>query len=262
MRIPFKACPICATPAFDVLRSADCSRHALYDPRLPNLLIWMQCEHCAHVFTDSYFSPAGAKILFSRAHAFQQLSADAYERQRLVAARIVERVAWFQAPRAHWLDVGFGDGALLRTAEEFGFIPVGVDVRAGAVEALGRNGVEAHACDFADFHDERRFAVVSMMDTLEHMPFPRQALERARKLIACGGMLVVSMPNSDSPIFRQLTAAGTNPYWAEIEHLHNFGRAELYQLLAETGFTPYRYAVSERYRAGMEILARPTDAVL
>ena len=253
MRTPYQACPLCFSPAFSFLRSADCSRHPLYDSRLPPTLVWMRCEEYAHVFTDGYFSPAGAKILFSRAHAFQQPDAACYERQRPIAARIVERVATFHAPGPRWLDIGFGDGALLLTAQEFGFEPVGLDVRPAGVE-----NVETHCCDFADFHEKRRFAVVSMMDVLEHLAFPVQALDHARKLIGSGGMLVVSMPNADAPIFRQLTAAGVNPYWSEIEHYHNFGRARLYELLGAAGFTPYRYAVSERYRACMEVLARPT----
>jgi hypothetical protein len=50
--------------------------------------------------------------------------------------------------------------------------------------------------------------------------------------------------------------AGKNPYWSELEHLHNFGRARLEALLREVGFTPTAYAVSERYLAGMEVVAK------
>ena len=256
MRTPYQTCPLCFSPSFAFLRSADCSRHSLYDPRLPPILTWVACNDCGHVFTDSYFSPAGAKILFSRAHAYQQ-PGPFYEPQRLIAARTIERVTGFRAPGGRWLDVGFGDGALLMTAEEFGFDPVGIDIRAAKLD-----GVETHACAFEDFKDQRRFAIVSLMDVLEHTPFPRQMLDHARQLIASGGILVVSTPNSDAPIFRQLTISGINPYWGELEHFHNFSRARLYALLAESGFAPYRYAVSERYRAGMEILARPTDVAI
>ena len=71
-----------------------------------------------------------------------------------------------------------------------------------------------------------------------------------------GGILVISCPNIDSPIWQLITEAGQNPYWGELEHYHNFGRARLYDLLRECGFTPLRYSVSERYRMGMEIVAR------
>ena len=264
--IPFEACPLCGSPDFRLLTSADCSRHALYDPRLPPILDWMRCAACAHIFSRGYFSPAATEILLSRAHPFQQ-PGEAYEQKRFLAARIIERVGRIASPGDLWLDVGFGDGALLRTAQEFGFTAIGIDVRENVVKALRRCGVETHLGDFAAFallshgergsdeRNDRRFAVISMMDVLEHMPFPRDALATARELLAPGGSLVVSMPNANSPIWRDLTAAGNNPYWGEIEHYHNFGRARLYALLAETGFTPIRYAVSERYRACMEVVS-------
>ena len=62
-------------------------------------------------------------------------------------------------------------------------------------------------------------------------------------------------PGSDRlsyPLDRQKA----NPYWAEIEHCHNFSRSRLYALLREMGFEPVRYGISERYRACMEVIAR------
>jgi hypothetical protein len=53
-----------------------------------------------------------------------------------------------------------------------------------------------------------------------------------------------------------LDEARQNPYWAEIEHLHNFGRRRLYSLLREHGFEPCRYDISRRYVACMEVIAR------
>ena len=253
-RIAFDACPLCGSRAFRPLRSADCSRHALYDPRLPPRIDWMRCEACEHVFASGFFTEAASEIVFSRAHAFQLAGRD-YEAKRPIAARIVERAGRFVAQDGAWLDVGFGDGALLLTAAEFGFAPVGVDIRPAAVAALQSQGVEAHAVDFLAFDDARKFSVISLMDVLEHLPFPAPALRLAASLLAPGGALIVSCPAHDSPVWRALEAAGANPYWGELEHYHNFSRARLYELLRDAGFAPRLYAVSERYRACMEIVA-------
>ena len=56
--------------------------------------------------------------------------------------------------------------------------------------------------------------------------------------------------------WRLLDAVNANPYWGELEHYHNFGRARLYALLIEYGFEPLHYRVSERYRVCMEVIAR------
>ena len=95
-----------------------------------------------------------------------------------------------------------------------------------------------------------------MADVLEHMPFPRAALDQAWELLADGGLLFVSMPNADCFLWSLLDKNGQNPYWAELEHYHNFGRRRLYRLLEERGFAPRRYGVSQRYRACMEVIAQ------
>lgn len=59
----------------------------------------------------------------------------------------------------------------------------------------------------------------------------------------------------DSIIWRVLDATGTNPYWGELEHYHNFTRARLVQLLETQGFKFAEYNISERYRTCMEIIA-------
>jgi hypothetical protein len=59
----------------------------------------------------------------------------------------------------------------------------------------------------------------------------------------------------ESMVWRAMDASDANPYWGEIEHYHNFSRSRLYALLEEQGFTPLQYAVSERYRGCMEVIA-------
>jgi 2-polyprenyl-3-methyl-5-hydroxy-6-metoxy-1,4-benzoquinol methylase len=155
-----------------------------------------------------------------------------------------------------WLDVGFGNGALLTTAAEFGFRVVGLDLREASVRLMQQFGYEAHAVEFDAYRPAEPFDVISMADVLEHMPYPKPALRHAYGLLREEGLLFVSMPNSDSFVWNVLTRNGVNPYWGEIEHYHNFGRQRLHALLVECGFDPVRYGVSERYRACMEVLAR------
>jgi len=100
-----------------------------------------------------------------------------------------------------------------------------------------------------------RYSVISMADVLEHMPYPKAGLKAAHRLLRPGGVLFVSMPNMDSMVWRALDASGSNPYWGEIEHYHNFTRQRLYALLDEHGFSPVHYDISERYRCCMEVIA-------
>jgi SAM-dependent methyltransferase len=253
-RIFFDGCPLCEGRDVSVIRSVDCSRHALYQPVVDRIMTWMQCNSCTHVYTDGYFTPEVADIIFERTNKNQEPGAD-FERQRYVSARMVERVARY-INGGTWLDVGFGNGSLLFTAEEWGFFPVALDLRRSSVEAMRGFGVEAHCVDISALTETGRYSVISMADVLEHMPFPKRSLSSAKRLLRPEGVLFVSMPNYNCLAWRLLDSANLNPYWAELEHFHNFSRARLYTLLSEFGFEVVHYAVSERYRLCMEVIAK------
>ncbi len=252
-RILYKACPLCNSKEIARFKEADCSKHPIYQPILPPAMVWCRCASCGHVFTEGYFTSEAAAIIFSKTLPHQVLGHDV-EAQRLVSARMVERVARFCAS-GDWLDIGFGNGSLLFTAEEWGYKPVGVDLRAENVEALKRLGYEGHCTLIEELPFPGRFSVISMADVLEHIPLPGQALDAARRLMREGGVLFVSMPNMQTMIWRAMDSSDANPYWGEIEHYHNFSRSRLYALLEKHGFTPLQYGISERYRACMEVIA-------
>jgi 2-polyprenyl-3-methyl-5-hydroxy-6-metoxy-1,4-benzoquinol methylase len=154
-----------------------------------------------------------------------------------------------------WLDVGFGNGSLLFTAQEYGYRPIGVDLRRANVDFMNALGVEAHCSDLGSLPLEHQCSVISMADVLEHMPFPRMGLQAAHDLLKPNGVLLISMPNSESMIWKAMDKQHANPYWGEIEHYHNFSRTTLYRLLNEHDLKPVRYGISERYRACMEVVA-------
>lgn len=102
---------------------------------------------------------------YSRGHIKTKLPGWNFERQRSVSARMVDNVARF-AQSGHWLDVGFGNGSLLFTAEEWGFTPVGLDLRRASVAAMQKIGIEAHCVDVTNFDGSEQFSVISMADVL------------------------------------------------------------------------------------------------
>jgi len=235
----------------------DCSRHPLYQSVISPTIVWRKCSSCGHIFTEGYFTAEAQQAIFSKTSDNQTLGVDV-ERQRYVSARMVEKVLPY-ADDGIWLDVGFGNGSLLFTAQEYGFTPVGIDLRQGNVDRLKAVGIEARCVDISKLQMDRLCRVVSMADVLEHMPFPGIGLEAAKRLTASGGILLISMPNIESIVWTAMDATGANPYWGELEHYHNFGRARLYGLLREYGFEPIRYGISERYRACMQVIARNAD---
>jgi SAM-dependent methyltransferase len=258
-RIKYERCPLCESSDIVEFCKANCSKHQLYRPVIPPVMTWMRCGSCGHVFTDGYFRPEVASAIFAKTHEHQK-PGSRIEQQRDVSATMVARVVPYVSG-GPWLDVGFGNGSLLFTAAEFGFRPVGIDLRPTSVEAMRRFGVEAHCIDLTNFTYHEPLSVISFADVLEHMAYPRKALVAAGNLLSPAGVLLVSVPNYGSPVWRYLDAAKANPYWGELEHFHNFSRERLYNLMREHGFEPLRYDISRRYRVSMEVLFRPRAGV-
>ena len=261
-RIRYEACPLCGNAAFAAISVDDCSRHPLYVAPLDPRITWMTCGQCSHVFTVGYWS-ADAQALILKKTLPHQAVGHCLEEQRPVAGRLIDRVLAACGPNGSaapltWLDVGFGDASLLLTAKEYGMHAVGVDIRDDNVVAARELGLEAYAADISEFKSLSAglYDIVSLADVLEHVPFPEKVLGLVQSLIVTGGLLYIATPNRDSPLWKLLDRANANPYWNEIEHYHCFSREGLYTLLRATGFEPVRYGISERYRCGMEVLAR------
>lgn len=263
LRRRFDACPLCDSRASETAGEHDCRRHALWHEPLPATLAWRRCLSCGHVYTDGYYTERGLREVFARAHDSQLAGGD-FDTQRFVWSRVVEQVLKHLPAGERlfhggcsWLDVGCGAGGLVFTAAEYGFDAMGLDARQSAAERLSALGYRAQRGDLMDAPLKRGWSVISMADVLEHMPDPRAALRRVRELLADDGALFLSCPNADCAAWRGMDASATNPYWQEIEHVHNFSRARLMSLLRECGFEPVAYGVSQRYKACMEIVARP-----
>jgi protein O-GlcNAc transferase len=252
-RVRFDSCPLCGHSSIPVFKIGDCSRHPNYHPDIPATMTWVRCARCRHVFTDGYFTEEAIQLVFSKTLSYQTLGDQLLE-QRPVSARMIEKVIPYQAS-GRWMDLGVGNGSLLFTAEEYGFSVVGIDLRRANVETLRGLGYEAYCTDFQQFHQHGSFNVISLADVLEHMPYPLQALKHVHKLLADGGIVFLSMPNSECMGWRMMDLHNLNPYWGELEHYHNFSRGRLYELLLETGFRPLRYGISERYKVCMEVIA-------
>jgi 2-polyprenyl-3-methyl-5-hydroxy-6-metoxy-1,4-benzoquinol methylase len=133
------------------------------------------------------------------------------------------------------LDVGCATGSFLMAARRLGFTDVtGVDVAAPSVALARKRGFHAVAGDFsARLFDPRAFEIVSMWNTLEHLPDPFAFVAEAWRVLVPGGHLVVSVPNFDSLSARLL---GTRYRYVALEHLNYFNPKTLATLLRRAGF--------------------------
>lgn len=105
---------------------------------------------------------------------------------RATLARRLDRIS----PPGPVLDVGAGDGALLRALRARGREAVGL-------ERVASDGVLAGEVDAFDDRSGQWAAVV-FWHSLEHLHDPARAVDRAVWLLAPGGVLVIATPNLSS----------------------------------------------------------------
>lgn len=264
LSVDYPACPLCAGVSAP-LGLADCVRHPLWHAPLPRQLAWQRCTACGHVHTRHYWTPAGLQALFRQANESQVAGlSDRLGLGRAVWSPVVERVVRLfggyaaflaRSERCRWLDVGCGDGSLVATAADYGFAAHGLDARLEVVRRMQALGLSAELGNLVESAPGEAFDVVSLMDVIEHLPYPRQALARVAALLRPGGLLVISTPDRSASTWVSMDAEGVNPYWQEIEHHHNFSREHLLSLLREGGFRVADFTLPQRYKSQMELYA-------
>lgn len=103
-------------------------------------------------------------------------------------------------PPGRLLDIGCGTGLFLAVARRRGWLGRGVDDCAqAAAHARGHFGLEVRDGRFGELpEDGQRFDAITLWDVLEHAPDPLALLRAARRRLAAGGVLGLSLPNQRS----------------------------------------------------------------
>lgn len=146
---------------------------------------------------------------------------------RMRRARVIKK----RVPVGPALDVGCGRGFTLNYLRSLGYQSHGMEFSdTAAWHARNALGLEVETGDFLKSpHKENLYNVVIFWHSLEHLPRPVEALQRARELLKEGGLLVVAVPNADS-----LQARLFGRHWFHLDvprHYHHFQTQSLEALL-------------------------------
>jgi protein O-GlcNAc transferase len=261
-RVRYERCPLCNSKDLRFVHDQDWTWRWDYVPGLNPVIRWMSCASCDHQMTWGYHTAEALAILFRQAqttHTPQGMKAGDIEAARPIWAKVVDAVSR-ECPRGDWLDVGAGSGMLIALAYECGFDVSAIEAREEVAAAIQARGFEVLSEDVTDLRngEPARFDVISLCDVLEHVPFPRRVLDAVSYALRPGGVVFISCPNRDSLAWRALNEENVNPYWSEIEHYHNFSWRRLRELLLQHGLLAVSCSINNRYRVGMDVVARKT----
>lgn len=141
------------------------------------------------------------------------------------------------------LDVGCGIGWVVAEANRKGFRGMGIDINPEYV-AAGKEylNVDLRPVSLEKFRTKEKYDVVILKHILEHIADPKPFLDKVKKLMKPGGILIVSSPNIDSLMARIFLDRwyGLRPQ----EHRWQFTKKSLPRLLRQNGFSVRKVVVS------------------
>ncbi|MFH0777878.1 MAG: methyltransferase domain-containing protein [Candidatus Eisenbacteria bacterium] len=150
-------------------------------------------------------------------------------------------------PMERFLDVGCGEGDVLRDALGRGWAPYGVDITDNRTEAVRDERIRFTLGDIFQAHFPGEFFdAVYMNSVLEHVTDPAAHLSEIRRILRTGGVLHVGTPNEDS-LFNSgkqilLALAGKGDISARLTpfktpyHVSGFTRRSVLRAMERSGF--------------------------
>jgi SAM-dependent methyltransferase len=132
------------------------------------------------------------------------------------------------------LDIGCNEGRGLRIYTRNGFQTEGLELNETAASVARKAGFKVHTCLLEDFDPATRYDFAVLSNVLEHSLDPGQMLRDVHRILACGGQIWISCPNSQSGLRTVFGRSWIN--WHVPFHIFHFSHKILRQLLAEAGF--------------------------
>jgi SAM-dependent methyltransferase len=109
---------------------------------------------------------------------------------------IVDKLRQMRPTRQHEriLDIGCGDGLFFDRLAEFGEVE-GVEPSMDLVSPHNPHRSRIHVCPFDEnFRPGKQYSLVTMLDVLEHLENPIDALRHALELLAPAGLMIITVP--------------------------------------------------------------------
>jgi SAM-dependent methyltransferase len=168
----------------------------------------------------------------------------------LIFRTILDGLARRGAARRRLLDIGAHAGRFLHLARAAGWQPEGIELnpRTAAFAAL-RTGLPVHSVNVEGLAlSGRSYGAITLIDVLEHVPYPVTLLSKVRDALEPGGWVVVKVPSGPSQRLKENIRArlrrGYRPRLADnLVHVNHFSVASLRTALERAGFNGVRLTI-------------------
>jgi len=194
-----------------------------------------QCEECELLVTHPLPTETLLSNLYSSAYSYDSHLAIRAEK-KLRAKNLLNSVTneALTSPKS-LIDLGCGNGELVRLASARGIRSLGVDLAAPEDTVGEPVFVSSHIHEYLRRYEAGNFDLVVMSHSLEHLSDPQEILRNIRaKVLSQMGQVILVVPNSQAWSAR--TFKKWWGYWQVPVHLHHFSLKSLSRMALDTGF--------------------------
>jgi SAM-dependent methyltransferase len=201
--------------------------------------IWdlSRCDNCTHIFANPCPSPEFIQSLYGEIE--DPLYQEEAQGRSKNFERILTRLGKIHPDDGILIDVGAATGILMDLARSRGWSVEGIEPSSWAVRVAREKydlEILEGVFETAPLQKER-YTVVSMVDFLEHIPHPFDALKIAKEILAPEGTLCLVTPDINSLAARIM---GQKWWHYRPGHLGYFSEKSLRTVLQKAGFRVFQ----------------------
>lgn len=169
----------------------------------PDQFTYLRCPECRSVSVNPMLSDRLAEIYPTNYYAYSPPSANLVSRVKLWLDKrnyrqLLRRIT---TDRIRVLDIGGGSGwqlDILKSVDPRIHYTCEVDLDAKGAEIARQAGHASFCGRIEDFQSPEHFELILLLNLIEHVPNPREILEKVAALLAPGGLALIQTPNYDS----------------------------------------------------------------
>lgn len=169
------------------------------------------------------------------------------------------------------LDVGFGDGSLLKLLAKHSFNAFGIDISEKNIEKLRRETerdrvrVDVRLGDINDIpFPDKDFDIIVVAEVLEHIPDLNKSIKEISRVLKKDGSVVISVPFGQKIKYER--CVNCHQLTPRDGHLHSFAKDSLSKILLqnnlETKSTRMRFSKGDIFQFLEKVYFFPFDYVI
>jgi SAM-dependent methyltransferase len=243
---PIETCPLCESPNYQIIRREPINiegftehESAFLAPyNASGLIEFRKCEQCAFCYLDRlpanprYFEIIYSRITYDFEFEFK------YHGKWNIHRDIKRQLRKYRASGA-LLDIGTWCGTLLESLKDT-YQVVGCELDAKAATYGCSVGLDIRTGFYQTIDFGQSFDIITMIDVLEHMPEPMQAVRQVFSMLNEGGLYYLKVPNGQAQIRKEnvLSKLGFHTAGASFGYVHinHFNLSSLSRALQTAGF--------------------------